>query len=204
MGQFDAVSPAAQARKCQIPVSSVRDDLLVEETIIKVACALLGPAVFAGNRLRERREDRAAAVVVLGALRVALSETHEPHVHPVRPVVIPFASYAEVWSAERKTLAGRLTNEEFSAAESAFAALASLQKSEEQGNDLREEVFDGLLDAAGRCENARRVVWKHAQSPRDQVERWIHMRLSELQKRREYWKLGREVARIRNGAVRSS
>lgn len=68
---------------------------------------------------------------------------------------------------------------------------------EELGNDLREEVFDGLLDAAGQCEKARRFVWKHTQSPRDQVERWIHIRLRELRKRHEYWRLGREVAKIR-------
>ena len=124
----------------------MRDNFLVEEMIIKAACALLGGlGVFVGNRLRECREDRAAAVVVLGALREALSKTHEPQLHPVRPVVVPFASYAEVWSAERKTLAGKMTDEEFSAAESAFAALASLHKSEELGDDLREEVFDGLL-----------------------------------------------------------
>lgn len=118
-------SARRSGRNCRIPVSSVRDDSLMEETIIKAVCALLGLAVFVGNRLRERRERRAAAVVVLGVLREALSKTHEPHMHPVR-TVIPFASYAEVWSTERKALAGRMTDEEFSAAESAFAALASL------------------------------------------------------------------------------
>ena len=175
----------------------MRDDFLMEETVIKAACALLGLVVFAGNRLHKRREERAAAVVVLGALREALSRTHEPHMHPIRPVIVPFTSYAEVWSAERKALAGRMTDEEFSVAESAFAALASLQKSEELGNDLREEVFDGLLDAAEQCEEARRFVWKHTQSPRDQVERWIRIRQGELRKHHEYWRLGREVAKIR-------
>jgi nucleoside-diphosphate-sugar epimerase len=149
--------------------------------IIKAACALLaGLTGFIGNRLRERREDRAAAVVVLGTLSEALDKTHEPQLHPVRPVVIPFSSYAEVWNAERKALAKRMTDEEFSTAESAFAALASLQKSEELGDDLREEVFDGLLDAASHCEGARRVVWRQTQSPRDRVERWIRRRISDI------------------------
>ena len=169
----------------------------VEETIIKAGGPLLGLAVFIGNLLRKRREARAAAVVVLGALREALSKTYEPQMHPVHPVVVPFASYAEVWSAERKTLAGRMTDEEFSTAESAFAALASLQKSEQLGGDLREEVFDGLLDAAGQCEKARRVVWTHTQSPRDRVGRWIRRRISELRVRHEHWRLGREVAKIK-------
>jgi nucleoside-diphosphate-sugar epimerase len=80
--------------------------------IIKAACALLaGLTGFIGNRLRERREDRAAAVVVLSTLREALDKTHEPQLHPVRPVVIPFFSYAEVWNAERKALAKRMTDE---------------------------------------------------------------------------------------------
>lgn len=176
----------------------MRDNLAMEEMILKAACALLaGLASFIGDRLRERREDRAAAVVVLGALREALDKTYEPHLHPVRPVVIPFSSYAEVWSVERKTLARRMTGEGFSTAESAFAALASLQKSEELGGDLREEVFDGLLDAAGHCEGARRVVWRQTQSPRDRAERWIRRRISEMQVRHEHRKLGREAAKIR-------
>jgi hypothetical protein len=168
--------------------------------IVKAVAPLLGLAVFIGNHLRKRREGRAAAAVVLGALREALGKTYEPHMHPVRPVVVPFASYAEVWSTERKTLAGKLTNEEFSAAESAFGALAVLQKSEELGRDLREEVFDGLLDAAGQCEQARRIVWKHTQSPRDRVERWIRRRVGELRARHDHRKLGREVTRIRKRA----
>lgn len=190
-------------KKVLIPVSFVRDDSLVEETIIKGVGPLLGLAVFIGNLLCKRREARAAAVVVLGALREALSKTYKPQMHPVRPVVVPFASYAEVWSAERKTLAGRMTGEEFSTAESAFAALASLQKSEQLGGDLREEVFDGLLDAAGQCERARRVVWTHTQSPRDRVERWIRRRISELRVRHEHWRVGREVAKVKSGAARS-
>lgn len=190
-------------RKRQIPVSSVRDDSSVEETIIKVAGPLVGLVALAGNHLRERQKRRAAAKVILSALCEALDKTYEPQLHPVRPVVVPFASYAKVWSDERKTLAEGMTQEELDAAQSAFAALASLQKSEGLGSDLREEVFDGLLDAAGQCERARRVVWKHTQSPRDRVERRIRRRISELRVRREHRKLGREVAKIRKQSNRS-
>jgi hypothetical protein len=196
MGQSHEIPPASRAKR-QIPVSSVRNDYPVEETIIKAAGPLVGLAVLVANHLRERRKRRAAARVVLSALREALDKTHEPQMHPARPVIVPFATYTKTWSDERKALAEGMTQEELDAAQSAFAALASLQKSEKLGIDLRNEVFDGLLDAAGQCEKARRVVWKHTQSPPDRVERWIRRRISELRVRHEHRRLGREVAKIR-------
>lgn len=175
----------------------MRNDCSVAETIIKAVGPLVGLAVVAANHLRERRKRRGAARVVLTALREALDKTHEPQMHPVRPVIVPFATYAKTWRDERKVLAEGMTQEELDAAQSAFAALASLQKSEKLGIDLRDEVFDGLLDAARQCEKARRVVWRHTQSPRDRVGRWIHGRISELRVRHEHRRLGREVAKIR-------
>lgn len=169
---------------------------------VAVGTVLLG-AILSGTRRaatawRDRnREGRAAALVILVALREALIKTHAPHLHPVRPVVVPFASYAGVWQSERKALARTMTLEKFRHVDAAFAALSALQKSEELGGDLREEVFDGLWDAGMLCEKARRIAWRQTQSPRDQVQRWIDIQARSIRQRREFWKLGRAVAKAR-------
>jgi len=136
----------------------------------------------------------------LGALRDALVKTHSTQLHPFRSVVIPFASYAGVWEAERRALAHSMPPDELDVIEQAFAALSTLQKNEALGGDLREEVFDGLYDAGQQCEFARRIAWKHAQTPRSRVERWIKLRGCRLQERRDHRKLGRAIVKARKQA----
>lgn len=178
------------------------NDSPVDFTIIVELCrALLTPILHAAWRVvARRRESRTAATLILGALRDALVKTHSTQLHPFRTVVIPFASYAGVWEAERRALAHSMPPDELDVIEQAFAALSTLQKNEALGGDLREEVFDGLYDAGQQCEFARRIAWKHAQTPRSRVERWLKLRARRLQERRDYWKLGRTVVKARKQA----
>ena len=160
--------------------------------------AVLGGAVQAVVAWQDRgREARAAALLVGNALGDALERTHEPHLHPVRPVVIAFESYVQVWESERKALARILPAEDYAGISVAFAKLHKIKRDEEIGSDLREQVFDGLLDAGRACEMARRIAWKYAQSPRAKAGRWIRGHRNEYETRRGHRKVAREVRRIR-------
>lgn len=192
-------------RRANERVAAIRllsNDSPVDFTIVVELCrALLAPILSAALKaVNRRRESRAAALLILGALRDALVRTHATQLHPFRPVVVPFDSYAGVWEAERRALAHSMPPNELDVIEQAFAALSTLQKNEALGGDLREEVFDGLYDAGQQCEFARRIAWKHAQTPRSRVQRWIKLRARRLQERRDYWKLGRAVVKARKQA----
>lgn len=159
--------------------------------------AVLGGAVQAITAwLGRRREGRAAALVIGGALTDALERTHEPQMHPVHPVVIAFDGYIKTWDAERKPLALTMSAADYAVISEAFAKLQRIRRDEEIGGDLREQVFDSLLDAGQACEMARRVTWSHAQSPRDRVRRWFRLRRKGRRTDRELRKLEREARRL--------
>lgn len=174
--------------------------------IIGIPTALVGAIVggiaqVANRWLRERKEAQGAARVVLAALREALVKTHEPYLHPVRPVVIPFAAYTVVWESERKALARMMAVDDFGTIDKAFAALSELQKAEELGEDLREEVFDGLWSAGQLCEKARRIAWRQTQSARDRARRWASLQVHRVRQHHEFWKMDRAAAKIRRSRM---
>ena len=59
-----------------------------EAVAVVVLGAVLGGAIQTVRAWQDRREGRAAALVVFDALSEALGKTHEPQSHPMRPVVV--------------------------------------------------------------------------------------------------------------------
>lgn len=169
---------------------------------IAISTVLLG-AIFGGTMrvitawLERRREGRAAALVIYDALKEALEKLHEPHMHPIRPVLIAFDTYISVWDVERKALARTLSADDFAAISSAFGDLRAIRRCEEAGLDLREEVFGSLYAAGQLCEMGRRIAWRHAQSPRARAGRWRDSRREELKKRRSHREVERNIIELR-------
>lgn len=173
-----------------------------EAIAVVVLGAIFGGLIQVASAWSDRdREGRAAALVVYDVLSEALGKAHEPQLHPTQPVVVDFLAYTSTWEIERKALARTMPPRSYAAISEAFAELRTLGRKEALAHDLRDEVFDALLDASQRCEQARRIAWRHAQSRRARG-------LGQLRRRREdfrTWRGHRRVGRsVRDARKQSS